>query len=89
MNEILNEAEYMDIPGVITKAESKAPINKYGIDRLSLSMEELSNDQIDRVYRCLFVYATGFYEIIKQNIGNQLLMFNGNLNDFRSLKTQV
>ena len=60
----------MDIPGIILKPQNKLPINRYNIDRYSLSNEELNNAMIDRIYRGLFVYTTGFYELINESISN-------------------
>jgi hypothetical protein len=33
INETLQDAEHLDIPGVILKPEQKSPITRYGIDR--------------------------------------------------------
>lgn len=66
INETLYDAEHLDIPGVILKPEHQMPINRYGIDRLELRKAGIENDLIDRVYRALFVYSVGFYELIKK-----------------------
>lgn len=66
INETLQDAEHLDIPGVILKPEHKNPISRYGIDRMVLSNAGIPNDLIDRVYRALFVYSVGFYELIKR-----------------------
>ena len=66
INETLKDAEHLDIPGIILNPESKQPIKRYGIDRETLSGEvKLPSDLIDRIYRALFVYSVGFYELIK------------------------
>ena len=36
INETLQDAEHLDIPGVILKPEHKKPISRYGIGRLEL-----------------------------------------------------
>ena len=36
INETLQDAEHLDIPGVILKPEHKNPISRYGIDRTAL-----------------------------------------------------
>ena len=64
LNETLADAEHLDIPGVILRPEHKNPITRYGIDRMELTNSGLPNDFVDRVYRCLFVYSVGFYEMI-------------------------
>ncbi len=66
INETLQDAEHLDIPGVILKPEHKAPISRYGIDRIAFQQAGIPLDLIDRVYRALFVYSVGFYELIKK-----------------------
>ena len=66
INETLQDAEHLDIPGVIIKPEHKAPISRYGIDRIAFQQAGIPLDLIDRVYRALFVYPVGFYELIKK-----------------------
>ena len=36
INETLEDAEHLDIPGVILKSEHKTPVSRYGISRLHL-----------------------------------------------------
>ena len=66
INETLSDAEHLDIPGVVLKPEHKNPISRYQIDRLSLTNMGIPNQMVDRVYRALFVYSVGFYELIKK-----------------------
>lgn len=66
INETLKDAEHLDIPGVILKPEHRDPISRYQIDRISLTKGGISNELCDRVYRALFVYSVGFYELIKK-----------------------
>ena len=65
INETLQDAEHLDIPGVILKPEHQNPISRYGIDRLILFNAGIPPETIDRIYRSLFVYSVGFYELIK------------------------
>ena len=37
INETLQDAEHLDIPGVVLKPEHKNPISRYGIDRIAFS----------------------------------------------------
>lgn len=77
INETLQEAEHLSIPGVITKPENKKAIVRYGIDRDKLTNEgNLSSDTIDRIYRCLFVYSIGFFELLKGAKLSYNLMIN-------------
>jgi hypothetical protein len=66
INETLQDAEHLDIPGVILKPEHKNPISRYGIDRLALTNAGIPNEMVDRIFRALFVYSVGFYELIKK-----------------------
>lgn len=66
INETLQDAEHLDIPGVVLKPEHKNPISRYGIDRMAFSNAGIPTELVDRVYRALFVYSVGFYELIKR-----------------------
>ena len=66
INETLQDAEHLDIPGVILKPEHKPPIQRYGIARILLTQNRIPNEFVDRIYRALFVYSVGFYELIKK-----------------------
>ena len=70
LNETLGDAEHLNIPGVILKPEHKNPVSRYGIDRLTLTNAGIPNATVDRVFRCLFVYSVGFYEMIKKLISH-------------------
>ena len=37
INETLNEAYHLEIPGILTEPAHKNPIYRYGIDRISLT----------------------------------------------------
>ena len=66
IDETLQDAEHLDIPGVILTPENMMPINRYKIDRQTLTKANLDNEDVDRIYRSLFVYSVGFYELIKK-----------------------
>ena len=66
INETLQDAEHLDIPGVILKPEQQTPISRYGIDRHVLNNAGIKTELVNRVYRALFVYSVGFYELIKK-----------------------
>ena len=66
INETLADAEHLDIPGVILKPEHKNPISRYQIERLSLMNAGLSSEEVDKVYRALFVYSVGFFEHLRK-----------------------
>ena len=64
INETLADAEHLDIPGVILKPQQKDPLSRYYIDRLHLVSENVDIASIDRIFRGLFVYSIGFYEML-------------------------
>jgi hypothetical protein len=70
INETLQDAEHLDIPGIILKPEHKNPITRYGIDRMIFSDYGIPTEVVDRVYRALFVYSVGFYELIKKQLAH-------------------
>jgi len=53
----------------LVKIEQKKPLNRFSVDRMSLMQAGINSDQIDRIYRSLFVYSVGFYEMLKAAIG--------------------
>ena len=65
IDETLQDAEHLDIPGVILKPEHQSPVTRYGIDRISLVNAKIPAESVDRVYRSLYVYSVGFYELIR------------------------
>ena len=68
INETLKDAEHLEIPGVIVKPTQKMPMNRYLIDRLYLHNAGIPIEDIDRLYRSLFVYSIGFYEMIQKAV---------------------
>lgn len=64
INETLGDAEHLNIPGIILKPESKVPVTRYNIDRMTLSKGGIPHESINRIYRSLFVYSVGFYDLI-------------------------
>lgn len=66
VRDTLMEAENQEIPGVIIKPEKQNPMVRYGIDNDTLLEKGLKQDDINRIYRSLFVYSVGFYEMLKK-----------------------
>lgn len=64
MNETLDDAEHLNIPGIILKPENKVPVFRYKIDRITLMSGGIPNESVNRIYRALFVYSVGFYDLI-------------------------
>ena len=76
INETLQDAEHLDIPGVILKPEHQVPLVRYGIDKLILINAGIPQETIDRIYRSLFVYSVGFYELIKSLLQHTQKKYN-------------
>ena len=68
VNDTLKDAEHLKIPGIILKPAHSLPTSRYGIARLDLVNAGIPSETIDRIYRSLFVYSVGFYELIKKCI---------------------
>lgn len=64
INETLGDAEHLNIPGVILKPENKVPVYRYKIDRMTLMKGGIPSESVNRIYRSLFVYSVGFYDLI-------------------------
>eukprot|EP00347_Sterkiella_histriomuscorum_P014662 403360026 len=76
LNETMQTAEAqtndnLGLTNDIIKVEQKKPLNRFNVDRMTLFRSGVSQDQIDRIYRSLFVYSVGFYEMLKSAIGGQ------------------
>ena len=65
LNETLAEAENLDIPRSIVNHDSKLAVNRYGIDRKLFLDKGIHPSQVDRIYRCLYVYSVGFFDLLK------------------------
>lgn len=61
------ETNTLKIPGAILKTDSKEPLVLYGIGRHELMGYSIPEKTIDRIYRALFVYSLGFYELLKRS----------------------
>ena len=70
INETLADAEHLDIPGVILKPTQKLPLQRYSIDRLFLHSVNVEVSMIDRIYRGLFVYSIGYYEMLNKALSH-------------------
>ena len=68
LNETLQDAEHLDIPGCILKSDKQNPMARYGIDCITFENAGLAPDVQERLYRALFVYSVGFYEMINKSL---------------------
>lgn len=66
LNETIVASSHLEIPGIILKPEHKKPLSRYGIDRNQFLQGNIPHHSIDRIYRALFVYSLGFYEMLSK-----------------------
>ena len=52
------------------KPTHKLPLARYGIERDRLVSSQISVADVDRIYRSLFVYSVGFYEMLNKCVGH-------------------
>lgn len=56
----------MEIPGIVLRPTHKNPLKRYLIDKIYLASQGMSLADIERIYRAMFVYSVGFYEMISK-----------------------
>ena len=66
LTQTLQNAENLEIPGVILNRDHLNPLTRYGVGRNNLADVGLNNEEIDTIYRELFVYSVGFYSMITE-----------------------
>eukprot|EP00347_Sterkiella_histriomuscorum_P005529 403356266 len=65
LNDTLSDAEHYKLPGVILKVDHQNPITRYGIDRMTLTNAGIPNEEVNHLYRAMFVYSVGFFNLIR------------------------
>ena len=68
INNTITDAEHLEIPGALAKSEYQQPLSRYGVDRHSLAQAGVSSSDINRIYKALFVYSLGFYQLINKTM---------------------
>ena len=77
LNETLGEAQLQSLPSGIKKAPTSSSSSKrsvcidLGVDRLTLLATGISNEGIDKLYRCLFATTVGFYDQLQEVVEQQ------------------
>lgn len=64
IDDILRDAEVIGMQHKFFKKSKMRPSVRYGIDRDTLKYLGVTELNIDRLYRALFVYSIGFYELL-------------------------
>ena len=66
LNNTISDAASIDMPDQIVKHEARVPLVRYGIDRTTLLNSGLQSSDVDRIYRSLFVYSIGFFQLLRK-----------------------
>lgn len=66
LNNTIEEATDLNLPDKVLKADVKVPLVRFGIDRTTLLNSGLQSSEVDRIYRALFVYSIGFFQLIRK-----------------------
>lgn len=61
---MLKDAAHLEMPGIMKRPEHKKPLDRYEVDRFTLSNMRVPLEKIDRIYRSLFVHSVGFFGLI-------------------------
>lgn len=72
LNETLTDAGHLEIPGTLLKPGADNPMKMYKIDKFYLNSAEnqISYESSERIYRALFVYSLGFYEMLNNELSH-------------------
>ena len=66
LNNTVADASDMNLPEKLVQNESKIPLVRYGVDRTTLLSAGLQAEEVDRIYRSLFVHSIGFFQLIRK-----------------------
>jgi hypothetical protein len=66
INNTISDAEQIELPDELVSAETRQPLIRFGVDRQSLISAGVPSNEVDRVFRALFVYSIGFYQLINK-----------------------
>jgi hypothetical protein len=76
INNTIADAAALSLPGQVIKSEAKQPLMRYGIDRTALLKAGLQAGDVDRLYRSLFVYSIGFYQLLQKILEHTSQKYN-------------
>lgn len=66
LNNTITDAAILNLPEQVIKQDLKVPLVRFGIDRTALLNAGLPSSDVDRIYRSLFVYSIGFFQLIRR-----------------------
>lgn len=68
INEVLQEAKLVDIPGLRNQVLNHGPLQEFDLDRFSLMKNfHLQTEEIERIYQALYVHSIGFFNILSES----------------------
>jgi chromosome segregation ATPase len=70
INNTISDAEQIELPDELVTSEIRQPLIRFGVDRQSLINAGVPSAEVDRVFRALFVYSIGFYQLINKAMGH-------------------
>lgn len=76
INNTIIDAESLNLPSQMLKQKPPIPLMQYGIDRTTLFKYGIDKQDIDRVYRSLFIYSIGFYQQIQKILEHSNKKYN-------------
>lgn len=65
INDMLKDAEDLNMKGIMKYPVKQKPINRYNSDRMALMKKGLTYEQVDRLYSAMYVHSVGFFQAIK------------------------
>mmetsp|Transcript_27503 Transcript_27503/g.49537 ORF Transcript_27503/g.49537 Transcript_27503/m.49537 type:complete len:1044 (-) Transcript_27503:1687-4818(-) len=66
INNTISDAEQIELPDELVSSETRQPLIRFGVDRQSLISAGVPSNEVDRIFRALFVYSIGFYQLINK-----------------------
>jgi hypothetical protein len=81
LNSTLLECKVRELAGSLSRGSEK-PLNLFKLDRRELNRLGIGDDQINQLYRTLYVYSVGFYTALDGYT-------NGLLDEAMTLKTRI
>ncbi|OMJ77366.1 hypothetical protein SteCoe_23064 [Stentor coeruleus] len=76
INNTIIDSESLNLPSQMLKQKSTIPLMQYGIDRTTLFKFGIDKQDIDRLYRSLFIYSIGFYQQIQKILEHSNKKYN-------------
>ena len=63
---ILSESEHPSVPVQVSRNGGRASLEDFKLDRTSLMLSGIKSDDVDKLYKSLFVYSAGFSDALSE-----------------------